>query len=82
MKVNDFAKKYHVDYGTVYAATATIKPIRGEGMYEFDEAELIKAVRKSAQRRRENCVAALERVEMILDHVSTDEANRIVEKSL
>ena len=79
MKVKEFVDKYKVDYSTVYSATATIPLGRCDGPYEYDEADMLVAVRTAARRRRDASKASLEKAERIIANCTTPEANKIVE---
>lgn len=79
MKVKEFCDKYRVDYSTVYSATATIPLKKREGPYEYDEADMIVAVREAARRRRDASAASFAKAVSILNNCTTPEANKIVE---
>ena len=78
MKVKEFCDKYHVDYSTVYSATATIPLKKCEGPYEYDEADMLVAVRKAARRRRDASAASLAKAESIIKNCTTPETDAII----
>ena len=79
MRVKEFCDKYGVDYGTVYSATATLPLGSSEGHYEYDELDMLVAVRASAFRRRDKARADLEKAERILKNCDTPQARKLLE---
>jgi hypothetical protein len=70
MTVKEFCAKYGVDYPTVYNATWLVRTQPGMISHrEFDEEDLLYAVRTQAQKRADKLTRDLRKVNEILKRV-------------